>query len=432
MEQFKPLPQSIEVEQNLLGCLINYPNCLADILGIITHEDFYKEAHKIIYSVLINLFTEDKKIDLITIINEIRSIKALDNIGGITYISEIAAGSIGKNAKAYADIIKELSNKRKLIKTGIKLTEEGYNEKSKSKDILNTIEDELFKINIAQENRLAKANVLLESTLTKIEQLYINGGGMTGLETKFHEIDRITRGLQRQDLIILAARPSMGKTTIAMNIGSNVAKEHNVAIFSLEMSKEQLMTKIIASESIVKYENVRSGKLTDDEWRNIANASNKISQKNLFIDDRSALSVNEIKATCKKIKMQHGLDLVIIDYLQLMTGKGNSREQEISGISQGLKGIAKELDCTVIALSQLSRAPEQRADHRPILSDLRESGGIEQDADIVMFLYRDEYYNKRTVDKNISECIFSKNRNGKVGTVKLGWFGEYQKFGNLE
>jgi replicative DNA helicase len=426
----KPLPHNLEVEQGLLGGLILNPNTLMDVINVIGHEDLYRDAHKLIYNAISNLFTRNEAIDVITVINEIRSMDALEASGGISYISSL--NGVASNVKTYANIIKELSNKRKLIKLAQQLMENGFDEKTKSKELLNSAEDELFKINTTSENKMMKADQIITNTLDKIEKMYQNGGGMTGLPTNFREIDRITRGLQRQDLIILAARPSMGKTTLAENIAANVAKDNTVAIFSLEMSKEQLMSKMLAAEAMVKYDSVRSGQLTDDDWSKIGVTSSLIANKKLFIDDTAAMTVNQIKAQAKRIKLQHGLDLIIIDYLQLMKGQAGNREQEISQISQGLKGIAKELDCTVIALSQLSRACEQRPDKRPMLSDLRESGSIEQDADIVMFLYRDEYYNKETEDKNIAECIFGKNRNGKVGTVKFAWVGEYQKFGNLD
>jgi replicative DNA helicase len=258
--------------------------------------------------------------------------------------------------------------------------------------------------------------------------------GVTGIDTGFMDINRMTGGLQRQDFIIMAARPSMGKTTLSLNLASNISKKDVVAIFSLEMSKEQLGKKIVSSKANVDLLKINTGQLDTKDWENIGMASGPLAQSKLFIDDTAAISVAEIKAKCKKIKLQHGLDLVIIDYLQLIgsTEKSQSREQEISKISRSLKQLAKELDVTVIALSQLSRACEARKDHRPILSDLRESGGIEQDADIVVFLYRDEYYNKETEDKNVAEAIFAKNRNGKVGTVRLAWLGQYQKFGNLD
>jgi replicative DNA helicase len=426
----KPLPHNLEVEQSLLGGLILNPNTLMDVISIITHDDLYRDAHKLIYNAIYSLFTRNEAIDMITVINELRNMQALDSVGGISYVSSL--NGVAGNVKTYANILKELSNKRKLIKLGQELMEKGFDEKSKSKEILNATEDGLFKINTVTENKLMKADQLINITLEKIEKMYQTGGGMTGTPTDFSEIDRITRGLQRQDLVILAARPSMGKTTLAENIASNVAKHNTVAIFSLEMSKEQLMAKMLAADSMVKYESVKSGQLDEQDWGKIANTSALIANKKLFIDDTAAMTVNQIKAQAKKIKLQYGLDAIIIDYLQLMKGQGGNREQEISGISQGLKGIAKELDCTVIALSQLSRACESRPDKRPMLSDLRESGSIEQDADIVLFLYRDEYYNKETEEKNVAECIFAKNRNGKVGTVKLAWLGEYQKFGNLD
>jgi replicative DNA helicase len=429
---FKALPHNIEAEQGLLGGIIAHPQTLTEVMEIIKHDDLYRDAHQLIYNSIYSLFTRNESIDLITVINELKTMDALDKVGGITYLTTIIQSGLASNVKSYANIIKELSNKRKLIKIAQDLMQKGHDEKSKSKDILVTVEEEIFKISSTKENRMIKADELVGTTLQNIEKLYNTGGGMTGASTEFSEIDRITRGLQKQDLVILAARPSMGKTTLAENIASNVAKKSSVIFFSLEMSNEQLMAKMLSADSMVKYENVKSGQLQEEEWIKLSKSSALIANKKLFIDDTAARTVNEIKAQAKKIKLQHGLDLIVIDYLQLMKGTGGNREQEISGISQGLKAIAKELNCTVIALSQLSRACEQRVDKRPMLSDLRESGSIEQDADIVMFLYRDEYYNKETEEKNVAECIFGKNRNGRVGAVKLAWLGEYQKFGNLD
>lgn len=430
--ELKAMPSNIQAEQGLLGTILSNPNSLGDIVGQIEPKDLYKDAHKILFNLMLDMFSKNIKIDIITVVNELKAIDGLDHAGGITYISELAGSTLGNNIQEYAKIIKEKSNKRNLIKIAQKVMEQGYESKINSKDLINQTEDELFKLTIEKENQVTEIQPILENVMNEIQELAVNGGGLTGIETGFREIDRITSGLQKSDFIILAARPSMGKTTLALNMASFVSNKNSVAIFSLEMSKEQLVKKVIAAEGHIDYVKINTGALQDDDWNRLGKATGVMANKKLFIDDTPGITVNEIKAKSKKIKMQYGLDIIVIDYLGLITGQGENRTQEISGISRGLKQLAKELNVPVIALCQLSRSPEQRADHRPMLSDLRESGSIEQDADIVLFLYRDEYYNKETEEKNIAECIFAKNRNGKVGTVKLAWLGQFQKFGNLD
>ena len=429
---FKTLPHNIQAEQGLLGTILNNPNTLGDIIGQLEPKDLYKDAHSILFNTMANMFSKNMKIDIITMANELRNIGCLEKVEGITYLSDLAGASLGNNIQEYAQIIKEKSNKRNLIKIAQKVLEKGYEDNINSKDIINQTEDQLFKLTIEKENKITEIGPILESVMNEIETLSLSGGGLTGIPTGFREIDRITSGLQKSDFIILAARPSMGKTTLALNIASFMANKHGVAVFSLEMSKEQLVKKVIASEGHIDYVKINTGALKDDDWTNLARVAGPMANKKLFIDDSPGITVNEIKAKSKKIKMQHGLDAIVIDYLGLITGQGENRTQEISGISRGLKQVAKELNIPVVALCQLSRSPEQRADHRPMLSDLRESGSIEQDADIVLFLYRDEYYNAESEERNIAECIFAKNRNGKVGTVKLAWLGQFQKFGNLD
>lgn len=433
MEHMEVMPNSIQAEQELLGGVLNYPNLLVDVIGYIKPEDFYKDAHKVIFGAIEELFSKNIKIDIVTVADIL--VNVLNTVGGISYISELSGSILGKsNVKEYAKIIKEKSNKRKLIATARRLLDDCYKDKESSLDLVGEAEEELFKVSLNKENRLEEFSTVLENTINSIEDICKskNSTGITGTDTGFKELNRFTGGLQKGDLIILAARPSMGKTTLAVNIGSNVSKNKVVGIFSLEMSKEQLARKIISSHTHIDLLKINTGNLDDKDWEHIGITAGPLSQSKMFLDDTGAIGVSEIKAKCKKIKIQHGLDVVIIDYLQLITGKGESRTQEISNISRQLKQLAKELNVTVIALSQLSRACETRTNHRPMLSDLRESGSIEQDADIVMFLYRDEYYNKETEDRNIAECIFAKNRNGKVGTVKLAWLGQYQKFGTLD
>ncbi|MFL0196969.1 replicative DNA helicase [Clostridium sp. WILCCON 0269] len=427
------LPCNIQAEQELLGAILNNSESILDAIGIVDASDFHKESHKFIFSAMEKMFKSNIRIDIVTLAEELRDV--LPKVGGITYISELSGSIVNSNVKEYSKIIKEKSNKRKIIKTCELLRKKSFQDTETSQSLVDEMEEQLFKISLNKENKLEPFNKVLESTITNIEDVCKNkdlNNGVTGIDTGFKDLNRRTGGLQKQDLIILAARPSMGKTTLAVNIATSVSKNNTVAIFSLEMSKEQITRKILAGIAHIDLSKINTGNLDFKDWGNIGKTTGPLSNNKLFIDDSSSLSVTEIKAKCKRIKMQHGLSLVIVDYLQLITSKGENRTQEISNISRALKRLAKELDVPLIALSQLSRAVEAREDHRPRLSDLRESGSLEQDADIVMFLYRDEYYHKETEEKNIAEVIFAKNRNGKVGTIKLAWLGQYQKFGQLE
>ena len=324
-----------------------------------------------------------------------------------------------------------------MIKASTTIIEESYNKQDKVESVVDIAEKKIF--NIA-ENRTSKdfepLSDVLERGFLQIEKLFNNKGEITGVGSGFTDLDSMTSGFQSGDMILIAARPSMGKTTFALNIAEHAAlREHkSVVIFSLEMSKEQLAYKLLCSEANVDMLKLRTGALEDSDWENIARATGPLSKAKVYIDDTAGVTVMEMRSKCRRLKLEYGIDLIVIDYLQLMSGGSgtDNRQQEVSEISRSIKALAKEMECPVIALSQLSRAPEQRADHRPMLSDLRESGSIEQDADLVMFLYRDEYYNKETEDKNIGECIIAKQRNGPVGTVKMAWLGQYSKFGNLD
>lgn len=429
------MPQNVEAEQALLGCILTEPDVLNEIIGLIKADDFYSTSHQILYSSLIVLYGEDTEIDIVTLATELKKTEKLADAGGITYLTKLKNSVLdidSKNVKKYAQMIKESKNKRDLIKLGHNLIQQGYDDAITTKTLVGETGDKLYGLLTETEEKMVKIDKAVEDALFAIEKNYTNGGGLIGVSSGFADIDRITSGLQKGDFIIVAARPSMGKTTLAINIGQKAAKTNKVAVFSLEMSKEQLVQKMLSAETNIDYQNIRMGKLTSNEWESIAKGSSRIASRQMHIDDTAGITTDQFKAKCKKLKNQTGLDVAIIDYLQLMECKAQSREQEISKTSRNLKKIAKELGITIIALSQLSRAPEQRADHRPILSDLRESGSIEQDADTVMFLYRDEYYDNETEDKNIAECIFAKNRNGRVGTVKLAWLGQYQKFCNLD
>ncbi|RKD22212.1 primary replicative DNA helicase [Caminicella sporogenes DSM 14501] len=430
-------PHNIEAEQSVLGAMILDKDAIITVTEILKADDFYKEAHREIYEAILDIYNRNEPVDLVTLSEELRQRGTLDALGGVTYLSDLStSGILTSNAKYYAKIVSEKSLLRKLIHVSTQIAQKGY-ESEEAEALLDLAEKSIFDISQKrnQEGFTHIKDVLLD-TFDKIEQLYTNKGGITGLTTGFVDLDRKTSGLQKSDLILIAARPSMGKTAFSINICQNAAirAKASVAIFSLEMSKEQLVQRMLSSEAHIEIQKIRNGTLSEDEWPKLASAMGPLAKAKIFIDDTPGINVMEIRAKCRRLKMEHGLDLIMIDYLQLMSshGRAESRQQEISKISRALKILAREMDCPVIALSQLSRAPELRADHRPILSDLRESGAIEQDADVVMFLYRDEYYHPDSDRKNIGEVIIAKQRNGPTGTVELAWLGQYTKFANLE
>jgi replicative DNA helicase len=434
----RSLPQSIEAEQSVIGSMIIDRNAIAKVLESLEEEDFYRDGHKVIYRTILEMFRNDIAVDLLTLLEYLKSTDMLERAGGVTYITELSSSvPTTANLSAYIKIVSDKSTLRKLIKSSTTIIEESYNNQSNVEDVVDSAEKKIF--NIA-EKRTSKdfeqLSDVLERGFAQIEKLFNNQGEITGVGSGFTDLDAKTSGFQSGDMILIAARPSMGKTTFALNIAEHVAlREHrSVVIFSLEMSKEQLAYKLLCSEANVDMLKLRTGTLDDKDWENIAMAAGPLSKAKIYIDDSAGVTVMEMRSKCRRLKIEYGIDLIVIDYLQLMSGGSGSdnRQQEVSEISRSIKALAKEMECPVIALSQLSRAPEQRADHRPMLSDLRESGSIEQDADIVMFLYRDEYYNKETEDKNVGECIMAKQRNGPVGTVKLAWLGQYSKFGNLD
>lgn len=434
----RSLPQSIEAEQSVIGSMIIDKGAIAKVLEGLEEEDFYRDGHKIIYRTILEMFRNDIAIDLLTLLEYLKSTDMLERAGGVTYITELSSSvPTTANLDAYIKIVSDKSTLRKLIKSSTAIIEESYNNQSKVEDVVDSAEKKIF--NIA-EKRTSKdfepLSDVLERGFAQIEKLFNDKGSVTGVPSGFTDLDAKTSGFQSGDMVLIAARPSMGKTTFALNIVEHAALRENksVVVFSLEMSKEQLAYKLLCSEANVDMLKLRTGTLEDKDWENIAMAAGPLSKAKIYIDDTAGVTVMEMRSKCRRLKMEYGIDLIVIDYLQLMSGGTGSdnRQQEVSEISRSIKALAKEMECPVIALSQLSRAPEQRADHRPMLSDLRESGSIEQDADIVMFLYRDEYYNKETEDKNIGECIMAKQRNGPVGTVRLAWLGQYSKFGNLD
>ncbi len=434
----RSLPQSIEAEQSVTGSMIIDKNAIAKVVDSLEEEDFYRDGHKIIYRTILDMFRNDIAVDLLTLLEYLKSTNMLERAGGVTYITELSSSvPTTANLSAYIKIVSDKSTLRKLIKASTAIIEESYNNQSQVEDVVDIAEKKIF--NIA-EKRTSKdfepLSDVLERGFAQIEKLFNNKGETTGVASGFTDLDAKTSGFQSGDMILIAARPSMGKTTFALNIAEHAALRENksVVIFSLEMSKEQLAYKLLCSEANVDMLKLRTGTLEDKDWENIAMAAGPLSKAKIYIDDSAGVTVMEMRSKCRRLKIEYGIDMIVIDYLQLMSGGSSSdnRQQEVSEISRSIKALAKEMECPVVALSQLSRAPEQRADHRPMLSDLRESGSIEQDADIVMFLYRDEYYNKETEDKNMAECIIAKQRNGPVGTAKLAWLGQYSKFGNLE
>lgn len=432
------LPHNIQAEQTVLGCMLVDKTSIAEATEVLRADDFYSEAHKVIFNAIVELYSKDIPIDMITLIEYLQSTDKLQGVGGMTYLSQLK-GSIEStsNVESYIKIVEEKSILRKLIKASADISEECYSKQDDVPAVLDNAEKRIFDI---AEKRTSTdfepISTVLERGFEQIEKMFNRKGETTGLPSGFPELDAKTSGFQPGDMILVAARPSMGKTTFAINIAQYAAirEGKSVVIFSLEMSKEQLANKILCAEADIDMLKLRTGALDDSDWERIARAAGPIAASKIFIDDSAGVSIMEMRSKCRRLKIEHGIDLIVIDYLQLMTGsnRSESRQQEVSEISRSIKALAKEMHCPVIALSQLSRAPEQRADHRPMLSDLRESGSIEQDADLVMFLYRDEYYNQDTEDKNIAECIIAKQRNGPVGTVKLAWLGQYSKFGRLD
>lgn len=427
-------PHSVESEQSILGSILLDKDAIITVSETIMPSDFYKEAHKIIYECMLKLSNKNEPIDLITLTEELKKQGHLDDVGGISYITSLSTiVPTTSNVKYYADIVKEKSVLRQLIKASNDIINLGYENSVKVEEVLERAEKRIFDISQEKASDDFKSiNEVLVDAYDMIEKLYTNKSDVTGITTGFKDLNKKINGLQRTDLILIAARPAMGKTAFSLNLVQNAALkgDASVAVFSLEMSKDQLVQRMLAAQSHVELKKIKTGTLDENDWPRIIDAMAVLSNASIHIDDTPGIKISELRSKCRKLKIEKGLDLILIDYLQLMEGEGNneSRQQEIAKISRSLKIIAKELNCPVVALSQLSRAPEQRADHRPMLSDLRESGSIEQDADIVMFLYRDEYYHPDSESKNIGEVLIAKNRHGETGSVELVWLGEVQKF----
>ena len=435
------MPNSLEAEQSVVGSMMLDAEAIVTAMELLTPDDFYHQQYKIVFQTMIELYAAGQPVDLITLQNKLKEKDVPQEIASLGFVRELLnAVPTSANVKYYAQIVKENSMKRRLIRVMDELENECYAGKENVNVIMDRTEKDVFELlsSRASGKDYTPIREVVMNALEKIEKASRQQGSVTGIPTGFIDLDYRTAGLQPSDLILVAARPSMGKTAFVLNVAQYVAFHEHMctAIFSLEMSKEQLVNRLFSLESKVDAQALRTGNLSDVDWEKLIEGAGVIGDSDLIIDDTPGISISEMRSKCRKYKLEKDLKLIIIDYLQLMSGSGGksneSRQQEISEISRSLKGLARELGVPVIALSQLSRAVEQRPDKRPMLSDLRESGAIEQDADVVMFIYRDDYYNKDTELKGISEIIIAKQRNGPVGTVQLAWLPEYTKFANLE
>lgn len=430
-------PHDDAAELAVLGAMFLDREAASLALEMLTGEDFYRPDHRQVFEAAEELYHSGVPIDMITVKNKLEEKQVFDQIGGLPFLANIST-SVGSSAnmRHYAAIVEEKSVLRRLIRTANNISQMSYEGKTDVNAIMDTAEKGIFDImQNRHSDQFHHIRDIAVDSIEKIEDIYRSKGKLTGVPTGFVDFDQKTAGLQKSDLILLAARPSMGKTAFALNIIQNAAIRSNVptAVFSLEMSREQLVNRMLCSEAMLDAQRLRTGELTDSDWADLIQAMGPLSQAPIYIDDTPGVTPMEVRSKCRRLKVEKGLGLIVIDYLQLMSGnsRNDSRQQEISEISRSLKAIAREMEAPVIALSQLSRACEQRADHRPMLSDLRESGAIEQDADVVAFLYRDEYYFPDTEKKNQAELIIAKQRNGPTGTVDLTWMGQYTKFGNF-
>lgn len=436
----RTMPNSLEAEQSLIGSMIMDRDAIMTASELLVKEDFYHQQYGILFEAMVELFNNREPVDLITLQNKLKEMNVPPEISSLEYVKDLVdAVPTSANAKYYAQIVRDKAMLRRMIRTTEDIANDCYQGSESTEVLLEQTEKKVFDL---LQNRgggdFVPIKQVVINALDRIEKASKTQGNVTGIATGFLDLDYKTSGLQPSDLILVAARPSMGKTALVLNIAQYVAFHSDLctAIFSLEMSKEQLVNRLFSLESRVDAQKLRSGDLSDADWEKLIEGAGTIGQSKLIIDDTPGISISELRSKCRKYKLEHDLKLIIIDYLQLMSGSGgrasDSRQQEISEISRSLKGLARELNVPVIALSQLSRAVEQRPDHRPMLSDLRESGAIEQDADVVMFIYRDDYYNKDTEDKGIAEIIIAKQRNGPIGTINLVWLPEYTKFANME
>ena len=418
MSSTRALPHNLEIESEVIGAMIVDNNKILDAMEILKADDFHAEKHKYIFKAIESLYRNNKEVDMITLMTELKPV--LDAIGGVTYLSVLTSCTMGGKIKNHCEILKELSNKRQVIKQCTLAMQKAYGD-VESKDIINDFTNSMLCVE-TQKSKILTASEVMEKTLKFVEENYNNGGGIIGMGCGLKVIDNNTDGFIKKDVVVIAARPSMGKTLFATTIATGLSKNYKTAIFELEMSDESLGVRMLASQSMLNGVNLRRGAFADKEWTNITQSATNLSTRQLWIDTNAVQSIFDIKAKAKRLKMQNGLDCIIIDHIGLIEEVGKNignRNATISEITRQAKIMAKELDICVILLSQLNRAVEQRQDKRPLLSDLRESGSIEQDADLVMFLYRDQYYNAETEDRNILEAIISKQRNGKTGTLRM-------------
>ena len=434
------LPHSIEAEQSVIGSMILDREAIVAASEILMPDDFYSKQYAVLFETMVELNNEFKPVDLVTLQDRLKEKDVPPEVSSLEFVRDlVTAVPTSANIKHYAQIVKEKSVLRTMIRLNEDIANTCYAGKENLEFILEDTEKRITQVTQSRSaGEFVPIRTVVMNAMDKIEKASQTKGSVTGIPTGFLDLDYRTAGMQPSDLILVAARPSMGKTAFVLNIAQNVAFKENlcVAIFSLEMSKEQLVNRLFSLESKVDSQHIRTGSLTDAEWEKLIESAGVIGKSKLIIDDTPGISISELRSKCRKFKMEHDLKMIIIDYLQLMSGSGGrsseSRQQEISDISRSLKALARELQVPVIALSQLSRAVEQRPDHRPMLSDLRESGAIEQDADVVMFIYRDDYYNHDSEMKGIAEIIIAKQRNGPIGTVNLVWLPDYTKFANME
>ncbi len=432
------LPHSMEAEQSVIGSMIMDREAIVVASELVTGEDFYSRQYGILFETMVELHNEGKPVDLVTLQDRLKEKDVPPEVSSLEFVRDlITAVPTSANIKYYAGIVAEKATLRKLIRLNEEIANTCYAGKESLEVILEDTEKKIFEV-VQKRNtgEFVPIRQVVMNAMDRIERASKNKGAVTGIATGFADLDYRTAGMQPADLVLIAARPSMGKTAFVLNIAEHVAFKLNktIAIFSLEMSKEQLVNRLFSLESKVDSQHIRTGQLSDQEWEKLIESAGVIGKSNLIIDDTPGISIAELHSKCKKYKLENNLSIIVIDYMQLLSGSGrtDSRQQEISDISRSLKAIARELSVPVLALSQLSRAVEQRPDHRPMLSDLRESGAIEQDADVVMFIYRDEYYNHDTERPGIAEIIIAKQRNGPIGTVELAWLPNYTKFANLE
>ena len=438
-DSIKLPPHSIDAEQSILGGLLLNNESWDNIASIVNEDDFYRRDHRIIFKAIREQIEEGKPCDVVTLSERLETHNEIDDAGGLAYLGSLVNNTpSASNIRAYSDIVRERSVLRKLIQVGNEIADSAFNtEGRKSDDILEAAEKTVFEIADKGANSgkdFKGMTELLKKTVDRIDELYQNGGTFTGIPSGFTDFDKMTSGLQPADLVIVAGRPSMGKTTFAMNLAENAAIDAGVgvAVFSMEMPAESLTLRMLSSLGRINQTKVRSGQLDEDDWPRLTSAVSILNEAKLFIDDTPALSPTEMRARVRRLKRKHNIGLIVVDYLQLMQVKGGAenRVNEISEISRGLKALAKEMNVPVIALSQLNRGLEQRPNKRPVMSDLRESGAIEQDADLIVFIYRDEVYNEDSPDKGTAEIIIGKHRNGPLGTARLTFIGQYTKFEN--